>query len=164
MIQLFLFLFYLFILDHNFVFLILTPSRHGSFKGERTEPAFATGFALRARVNERITPPSQMIQLFFVWHTNIFCTVCRFSVTTLSKIIRSIYGRGTWSRAIPESHTHRGGQFFDWMLARGPMAARFCERPYPGCGVQSVGAQSRAAARGRGVVCSTWTSQKKPVI
>ena len=37
-------------------------------------------------------------------------------------------------------------QFFDWMRADGAMTVRFCERQCPGCGVQSVGAQSRAAA------------------
>ena len=32
------------------------------------------------------------------------------------------------------------------MRADGAMTVRFCERQCPGCGVQSVGAQSRAAA------------------
>ena len=36
--------------------------------------------------------------------------------------------------------------FFDWMRADGAMTVRFGERQCPGCGVQSVGAQSRAAA------------------
>ena len=41
----------------------------------------------------------------------------------------------------PLDETH---QFFDWMRADGAMAVRFGERQCPGCGVQSVGAQSRA--------------------
>ena len=59
----------------------------------------------------------------------------------LSKLFTSGRGGG--------DSVHRHGailEFFDWMRADGAMTVRFGERQCPGCGVQSVGAQSRAAA------------------
>ena len=54
-------------------------------------------------------------------------------------------------RFLPALHSVKGDwAFFDWMMAEEPWPPVFCERPSPVCGVQSVGAQLRAAALIRG--------------